>query len=396
MKFLLSEAFTLRKPSELPFYCRPVALFISVWLIMLLALQTQFSYSSYPEILMAWMLFVSSLASLLLGYYAVRLVSLVIHPPKVSLRYRIDLNRLRRVQWWFLAVAGSVIFLNLISYGLPPIFGFFGAATLSYVEYGKLKQVLNAVTMAIFVTAGLDSSRFRKLIMFSFPILCMLSYVTRGFLMIMLFQGLFVFSLRTQTSKRKLYLIAATAIIVAAIAANVIGNGRNQGGTSELFAAFFNIKPSYADRPMILLWIISYISVPLSNLCWIIYAYHYTHPTAAFLTTLLPSFWAPPSLEAGNLGSNNIIDGVHTYLAKYYIDLWFFGIFAINFVWGLISGYLSVGNRISVKYLTSAVFLSAISFIFFADYLTMLSIVMEIFLLAFVQRYVTLPLSQAA
>jgi hypothetical protein len=173
----------------------------------------------------------------------------------------------------------------------------------------------------------------------------------------------------------------------------VIGNGRYQG-TSEMFAAFFNIKPSYADWPMTFLWIISYISIPFSNLCWIIHAYHYSHPTSNFLTTLLPSFWAPPSLEGGNLGSINIIDGVHTYLAKYYIDLWFVGIFTINFAWGLISGYLGVGDRIGQKYLTSSVFLSAIAFLFFADYLTMLSIVMELFILALVQRYVTRPLSE--
>lgn len=391
MKPVLSEVFTVRKRGDLPFYCRPVELFISVWLVMLGCFLMQFSYSSYPETSMAWLLFASSVGSLLLGYFIVRLISLVVRPPRIALQYQIDLTRLRRIQWGLFAIALPIITLNLVSAGLPPLFGFFGSDTLSYMEYGKLKQLLNAATMAIFVTASLESSKSRKLLMYGFPILCMLAYVTRGYLLFMLFQGLVVFSLRTKLSKRKLYLIALCCLVIAAVAANIIGNGRSAASATELFVAFFNVKPFYADWPKTFLWIASYIGIPVSNLCWIVHVYHYRGPSTNFLATLLPSFWAPPSLEWGNLGSIDIIDGVHTYLAKYYIDLWFVGIFIINFIWGIISGYLISFNRLASRYLTSSVLLAAIAFIFFADYLTMIGVLMELFILALIHRYITRP-----
>ncbi len=87
------------------------------------------------------------------------------------------------------------------------------------------------------------------------------------------------------------------------------------------------------------------------------------------------------------MGSDHIIDGVHTYLAKYYLDLWFLGIFLINYVWGVISGYLSSGNRMVSRFLTSSILLGALTFIFFVDYLTVLTVVMELIAVAFIQHY---------
>jgi hypothetical protein len=104
---------------------------------------------------------------------------------------------------------------------------------------------------------------------------------------------------------------------------------------------------------------------------------------------MLPGFWAPKPLEIGDLGSENIVDGVHTYIAKYYLDLWVFGIFGINYVWGLISGYLSAGNRLGRNYLTSAVLLGCIGFMFFSDFLTILIILLELTALNLAQRYFT-------
>ncbi len=83
------------------------------------------------------------------------------------------------------------------------------------------------------------------------------------------------------------------------------------------------------------------------------------------------------------MGSENIIDGVHTYIAKYYLDLWVFGIFIINYVWGLISGYISAGNRSVADYLSSAVLLGCIGFMFFSDFLTILMIILQLSILTF-------------
>jgi hypothetical protein len=356
--------------------------------MMLLSFQMHVATYSYPHLSLALFLFAASLISLSLGYATIGFVQgyFKLLPPKRSYGYQISLTRLRRVQWWLIAISISIVLMNFAAYGMPPVFSFWGVETLNYVEYGKLKQVLNTATMALFVSASFEDSRKRKALIYSFSLLCMLAYATRGFLLVMLAQGLFAFSLRTTAKKRTLYSAAFGTVIAAVLVSDLIGNGRS-GSTTEAFVGFFGIRDAYANWPMALLWVISYVATPFSNLCWIIQSYPYKGPTLTFLGSLLPAFWSPVPLEAGYLGSTNIIDGVHTYLAKYYLDLSYFGIFLINYMWGLVSGFLQNGNRLARNPLTSAVFLAAITFIFFADFLTFLSIVMELAVLAFIQRY---------
>jgi hypothetical protein len=380
----MSKSFTLRHRSGLPLYCEPIALFVAVWLLMLGSLQLRLSVDTYLDFTLAWILFGASLASLLLGHITVRGAYWALgHEPRFAATYHVNLTRLRRVQLFLLVVAISIIIFNLIADGLPPIFGFFGVNTKNYDDYGKFKQALDSGVMALFVSASLESSRTRKVFVATFAVFCLLAYATRGFLLIMLAQGLFVFSLRTKLSKLKLYLIAFGMLMTAALLANFIGNGRAEA----TLVAFFGIRSAYADWPMAFLWVASYIAIPLSNLCWIVHSYPYSHVSAGFLGTLLPAFWAPPVLEATDLGSDHIIDGVHTYLAKYYLDLWFLGIFLINYVWGVISGYLSSGDRMVSRFLTSSILLGALTFIFFVDYLTVLTVVMELIAVAFIQHY---------
>ena len=150
------------------------------------------------------------------------------------------------------------------------------------------------------------------------------------------------------------------------------------------------IRRTYYSWPTAYLWLISYVSSPISNLCWILRSYRYDHPSASFLHSLVPGFWNSPTLEAGDLGNDNIVDGVHTYLAKYYLDLWWFGIFGINYILGLISGYISAGQRLSRNYLSSSVVLGCIGFIFFADFLTFLLIIIELIFLCVGHRYFTI------
>lgn len=396
MKEILSEAMLYRGKSDLPIFCRPIPLFIAMWIIMLGSLQMHVTDFAYPDISLAVGLFALSLASLLVGCLVTRLVlSYDTRPFHWNEAYRIDLKLLRRAEWCLTAIIMIIVLANFAAYGLPPLFSLLGATTLSYVEYGKLKQVLNAATMALTVAASLETSRFRKTALYAFTFLSMAAYATRGFTLVMLAQAFFVFCLRTRTSKKKLYIVAVSTVFAAVLISNLIGNGRAES-TTEAFVAFFGISDTYAKWPMATLWMLSYISTPVSNLCWIVHSYHYTHPTATFLTTLVPAFWAPPALENNYLGSPFIIDGVHTYLAKYYLDLWYFGIILINLVWGIIATILTRRGRLVKCSLTSSVLLAAIVFIFYADFLTFLSIAMELIALAVIEQFALLPQSNPA
>ena len=392
---MVSRIFRIRESSELPFYCSPIRLFLAVWLMMLLAFELHISYTSYPEISTAILLFISALLSFLLGYGTVHFAySAIGRQPLGGTVYGIDQTRLRRFQLICFAVTATIAVLNWRHDGLPPIFGFFGADTSMYAEYGSLKQVLFPAFMALFVSAPLDQSRLRRWFLYAFGPLCGLAYASRGYLLIMLFQFLVMFSLRTPLSKRKIYLFALSTLCVAIILVDLIGNGRSSYGSAALLG-YMQIKRAYYDLPTAYLWMASYISSPISNLCWIVHSYHYDHPSASFLYSLVPASWTPPNLESGDLGSANIVDGVHTYIAKYYLDFWWFGVFGINYIWGLISAYMSAGNRLSRNYLTSAVLLSCLGFIFFADFLTFLIIWVELMLLGFGHRYFTIQYSGA-
>jgi oligosaccharide repeat unit polymerase len=392
MPILTSSVFQVRNQSQLPFYCRPLSLFVAVWLLMLAAFQLHISYTSYPDISIALILFVASLLSFLFGYATIRVAYFSVgHVPSGYSHYQIDLVRLRRFHLVLVGIVLSIMIMNWKLHGLPPIFGFIGLDTLDYIEYGSLRQLLFPCILLIFVSAPLEMSAPRRWCLLLFAPLCLLIYVSRGLILIMMFQALVVFSVRTSLSKRKIYLVAITTVCCALILSDFIGNGRSNVGSAGLLG-YMQIKRIYYDWPTAYLWMISYISTPISNLCWIVHVYPYEHPSLSFLNSALPSFWSGQPLEVKDLGSDMIVDGVHTYIAKYFLDFWFFGIFGINYIWGLIAAYMSAGDRLTRRYLPSAVLLGCLGFIFFSDFLSLLVILIEVFAIDSAQRYFTIEI----
>jgi hypothetical protein len=209
----------------------------------------------------------------------------------------------------------------------------------------------------------------------------------------MLFQALAVFSLRTQQSRLRIYGIAAVTLTIAIFASNLIGNSRNSLGVTALLG-YLQIKQKYHDWPPAYLWVISYVASPFSNMCWIVDVPYREHPVT-FFYSLLPGDLAIHSTEMiADLGSEKIIDGVHTYMAKYFLDFWYFGIIGINYAWGLIAGAMRAGNRLTRNFLLSSVLLGCMAFMFFSDFLTILIIVMEMATVVFFHRFVTLPVTR--
>jgi oligosaccharide repeat unit polymerase len=393
---VLSEWHRFRKNTDVPFYCNPFYLFFAVWGLMLACVQLRVSYTSYPYFSTAFYLFAISACSFLAGYVTVRLACYSVgHHPVGPSSYQIDISKLRRFHLGAIAVTLSIMLMNLKLYGMPPIFGFLGADTLDYMEYGSLRQPLFTAILVLFVSAPIEPSRIRRWFLYIYAPVCFLIYGSRGYLMIMLFQALVVFSLRTSMSKKKIYLVALTTLCIAILASTLIGNSRNSIGVQALLLGM-HIKHEYYDWPAAYLWIISYINTPISNLCWIVHVYPYSHPSFGWLYSALPGFWAPKLLETGDLGSEQIVDGVHTYIAKYYIDFWVFGIFGINYVWGLIAAFITAGDRLTRNYLTSAVLIGCLAFNFFSDFLTILIIMLELLALAWAQRYFTIEGNQGA
>jgi oligosaccharide repeat unit polymerase len=369
--------------SDLPFFCHPVYLFVIIWIVMLATLEIQVSWSTFPDRTLGLVLFLVSVTTMLLGFVLARHSAEFSDPPVRHVGFFVKTSALRKSIFALAACALALVLYNYVAFGLPPVAGFLGFDTFDYQEYGRFKQALEPIVAALFLSSLLESSRLRRWLGSALALGIMVAYVLRGPLLLALAQAVFLNSIRSRASKRKIYFWAFGALIFVLGLTDLIGNFRT---SQQVFFAFMEIKPEFRDWPMALLWPISYISVPISNLCWIIHGAHFTEPTLSFLYPVLPSFWAPTNPHDSEMSDSHIIDGVHTYLASYFLDFSWFGVAAFNFSLGLLSGWLVNRERISRYLLISPVILSAMSFIFFWDFFLYLPTLGQLCILFFIQK----------
>jgi oligosaccharide repeat unit polymerase len=351
---------------------------------MLGSLRFEISDVSYPDFSLPALIFAASLLSFLLGYYLIRIIYWKQIDARASACYQIDITRLRRFNLMLACAALPIIIYNYEASGLPPFFGFLGLDAKLVNNYGRLEQLLGPLLMALFVNAFLDVSIKRRISYAIFAFLWMLFYGARGGILIMLFQALIVLSIRTSMSKRKIYLLALVGVVVAGVFFGVLGSYRT---TDAILFAGMRIKAEYQQWPTIYIWIISYISEPLSNLCWYVHTARFDHVTWTFTYWLRPAFWFPVNPAPHHVDDFYIVYGVNTYLANYFLDFSYFGIFAINLLIGIVSGFGSVANRIGRHFLFWSVFLGCLGFIFFWDFFATLSMVILFGLQTIAQRY---------
>lgn len=353
---------------------------------MLSSLWLQVSEVSYPHFSLPILIFGASLISFLLGYYPARIISKPAKPSKATC-YRIDVTRLRRFNWLLTCGAVGLMTYNYKTEGLPPLFAFLGFSTESVNAYGRMKQLIGPLEMAVFVNAFLDPSAKRRIAFASFGFIAMLLYVARGSILLMAFQALVVLSVRSSMTKKRLYLVAGACVTASAVFFGILGNYRT---SNALLFAGMQIKTEFQQWPTMWLWVVSYVSAPLSNLCWFVETARFKYMNWSFAYNLLPSFWTPQDPHAYIKATSKIVDGVSTYLANYFLDMSYAGIVFINVVLGAISGYGSVANRICKNALPWSVFLSCIAFMCFWDFLATLGIVILMCLELFAHRYCVL------
>lgn len=368
----------LRPQRELPIYCNPVALFLAVWVLMLVCLSFHVSYVIYPTFGLPFLIFLISAGSLLLGYFASTAVLDQDTARKEATTYLLDVTRLWRLNLLFCALAMALVGFNWFTSGPPPAIG--DAST--YLTYGNLKQILFPLLTCIAVNATLDPSRLRRCLFMIFGFGWLALYITRGNMLATFLQIFFLFSLKSSIDRKKQYLLFLGAVAVGIAAMTIIGNLRT---AHDIFIAFLEIRDKYSDWPMAFLWPVAYVSIPFSNLCWMA-AHGYSHgPTFAFLYALLPSFMAPVDPYLDIYGSMNLIDNASTYLKFYVLDFSYLGIYFVNLLIGLGCGWLAVRSY-PRNILILTIFLTAITQLFFSDNLFLLSTVIQVCLQVFVQK----------
>ena len=367
-----------RPQRDLPFYCDPLKLFMLIWMVMLVSLSFHLTYVTYQSMGIPLLIFAVSAFSMFLGYFVAIAILRRFPKPQEAISYTINVVRVRRINLILCLICLLIIAFNWITLGPPPAFGDFS----TYLTYGRLKQILFPVLITITVNAFLDTSKTQRFLYAAFGVSWLLIYITRGAVLVSLVQVFFIFSLRTSISKRKLYFVGLICLIFTAFVGSAIGNART---SMAVFMEVLQIRPQFLDWPMIYLWLISYISIPFSNLCWVLDKIPFHGPTPAFLYPLLPSFWVPVDPHIAIHNDPRMIDGASTYLISYVLDLSYFGIFFANFCLGIGCAWMKKcgGPR---KMLVSAIFLAGLSFIFFSDPFASLSTIIQVSIQSFVQR----------
>jgi oligosaccharide repeat unit polymerase len=365
-------------PRELPLYCHPLALFFAVWGLMLACLTVHVSYVIYPNLGTPLLIFIVSGGSLLLGYFACTTVLQRDAHHDASSSFLLDITRLRRMNLLFCAIAVSVMTFNCITAGRPPALG----DPSTYLVYGNLKQVLFPTLTCIAVNATLDTSRLRRYLFIAFGLCGLGLYVARGILLVTFLQMFFLFSLRSPMGRRKQYLLALGAIVIGIAAMTIIGDLRT---AHAIFVSFLQIRGKYSDWPMAFLWPVSYVSIPFSNLCWIVARGSSHGPTLAFVYSLLPSFMAPSDPYAETYASVNIVDNASTYLQAWALDFSYLGVYFANLLIGVGFGWLAT-RAYPRNILILAIFLTSTSLLFFNDMFFLLSTVIQVLLQGFVQK----------
>ncbi|MGC2616110.1 MAG: O-antigen polymerase [Terracidiphilus sp.] len=368
----------LKGRRDLPLFCNPLLIFVLNWVLMLVALSFQITYVTYPTMGVPVLLFVLSLGSFLFGYMVARTLLHRWPTRWEALPYTLDVTRLWQANLLFCGAAILIMVFNWALAGPPPALG----DPASYLTYGRFKQVLFPLLVVVTVNSLLDTSRWRRALFCMFGIAGMALYITRGLLMVALLQMLFVFALKTRMSKKKLYGIAVGCLALAVVAITLIGNARTAQG---VFLEYLQIRRKYFDWPMAYLWLTSYISIPLSNLCWLFAKGSFHGPTLSFLYPLLPSFLTPPDPHASIHNDLSIIDGASTYLAAYALDFSYLGVYLANLALGLGCGWL-MERSLPRNILVAGLFLTCLTFIFFSDMFTPLSTILQFAIQAAVQR----------
>jgi len=361
-----------------PFYCNPVILFLAVWLLMLASLSVRVSEVIYPSFGTPLLVFGISAGALLLGYFACTAVLSSPASQKEPAPYILDVTLIWRLNFLFLILALALVFFNWSASGPPPAIG----DPSTYLTYGRFKQVLFPLASTIAVNSTLDTARFRRYTFLLFAIGILILYVARGILLVTFLQMFFLFSLRTNKSRKKQYVIALGFLTVAIACGTIFGDLRT---AHDIFISFLKIRDKYADWPMAWLWLVSYVSIPFSNLCWIVSHASSQGPSLAFLYPILPTFAAPNSPYISVYASTNIVDNASTYLQNYVLDFSYLGIYFANLLLGIGCGWI-VKRAYPRHILILSIFLSAMSLIFFTDMFFLLSTVIQLVVQRMVEK----------
>jgi len=376
-----------------PVFLQPYFLFFLAWFLSLTFLSmsvTKVSFDDYSEVILVILV---SCVSFLFGYLFSRILSSISDRCPAWCGFNLKINRFDsspEVIYLALVFACLVlVFYNFYVDGYPPFFGFFGFKTDHYNEYGRFIGLLVPLLSSAAIAAVYLNRRYSKLIGLLFVYLIFMVYVLRGPMIISFFQVFVIFLITNyQGSRDKIkyyarYLVVSIFVLIFVLVVfSVVGTHRSG---LESFYEFLRIEEAAKQEYSTLtLWVATYFSIPVSNFFWFYSEVGFSEVDFSFLSRLLPAFWVVESegvLHDIESLDSYMIDDVHFYLFYWYSGLGMAGVVFLNFIYGFLGHFLS---KNTVLY---SVIASVIMFSFFIDYLFYFSVVVQIFILIFISKY---------
>ncbi len=369
----------------------PFQLFLVIWLVGLGTYTVKISTLLSPNQGILWVIFIFSIVFFALGFFGIRVISELYALTARKNYYSIVISQRRLtitlVMLWL--VTAIIVLLNLASQGLPPVFSTFGFNTLNYKEYGRAKGVLYPLLIALFVLTIYSEKRWLSKLMRIWSTCLLIAYISRGNIIIMLVQALLVLLLYKPMSKKVVFGYVSGFFLMLLLLMSVVGEFRT--GT-KVFIVAMGIKKEYQDWYPGFLWVASYISLPLSNLAFIVDTYHSPLFGEGVLSRMLPAFSVDDDpIEDAMSNMDGVMDNAHTYLGIVFVDFLWGGIILLNLILGVVGG-LFYWTRIGIRYSALfAVFLSQIVLLEFSYFYFTFSFLVESVTLLIAMRYFSKP-----
>lgn len=331
----------------------PIFLFLSVWLLQVglyFAKISEFIIIDEDSTKSIAEIFVFSLVSFLFGCSIAVLLHALYHRflPTVKAS-ELDLARLRVViKAIFFAVLLLTIF-NWLQIGPPPLVNILTdqTANYTYLNYGKMMYVLYALIMLAVLLSAFEVSTRRILLVIGISIVFFATFMSRGFMIIALLQFLIArFRIRDTSLTIKgtlLYMVVPSIALFTVM--GILGEVRTG---REAFLEAMQIRAEWSNLPVGLVWTLSYVALPLSNMISVYQNLDFHTGGTITLASVTPPFlWSYLGLENRWYYMDpivksyfpNPINNVPTYNGTVYMDFGMLGIILINLSLGLLSTF---------------------------------------------------------
>jgi hypothetical protein len=352
-----------------------IAIFAAAWSAVLWAYSFGISDSLYPNFSQLASIVIQNIALMFAGYLTAATVTRIVEllaraRPTFRIEdFALDQRRVRAFLKVLFCLSVICVVGNLVTGGLPPIFGSFGFKTASYLQYGHFGGPLQPLMSIMFLTATYLDDRRSRYGVRAYVIAVLLITVLRGPIISMMLQFGFLWMFRQNWRSLRILLRAALPIVVVGVLLSLFMAALYslRGGTTSALMSYFKIKLAYRDWSPGLIFIIMYACNPVSNFLWIVRANAAGIDGLSAYGLLVPHLFGGTNPRVVTADFPGTIDGVGTYMLPLYLGFGVPAIIVAQMILGVAAFILSRRSMLRQRPLYGALFAEQLTLSTFYD-----------------------------